>query len=173
MKKGLLLLIICLPLFGLATRKDTTERFTAYSPAFVNNGLYPKLYTCDSLSISPPIAWKNAPQGTASFAITMHHFPKDGDKHVYMVVYNIPPTEKGIQQASTHIGVWGSNTQNRSLSYSPPCSKGPGAKAYIITVYALSKQLDTQKAALTMDDFLVASKEYVLATNTLTVQYAR
>jgi Raf kinase inhibitor-like YbhB/YbcL family protein len=173
MKKTVFLLIVALPLLCFAVIKDTTKPFTAYSSAFINNGLYPKLYTCDSLSLSPPIAWKNIPEGTKSFAITMHHFPKDGDKHVYMVVYNIPSTVTSIPQAATNIGSWGSNTQNKNLSYSPPCSKGPGTKSYIITVYALSKTLSFKSSAVTMDELLEACKGNVLSTSALTVQYSR
>jgi Raf kinase inhibitor-like YbhB/YbcL family protein len=176
MNKNLLICFLLIPFLSKAATTDSTTLpvFTAYSNAFENNGSYPKLYTCDSLAISPPIAWKNIPKGTQSFAITMHHFPKDGGKHVYMVVYNIPATVTNIPQAATNIGVWGSNTQNKNLSYSPPCSKGPGPKNYIITVYALSNQPSfTNTGAVSMDDLLLAIKNSTLASSTITVHYAR
>lgn len=166
--------LLLLPLLSQATLKDTTvNTFTAYSSAFENNGIYPKLYTCDSSSISPPIAWKNLPKGAKYIAITMHHIPKDGGKKVYMLLYNIPASVTNLPQGATNIGTWGSNTQNKNLSYSPPCSKGPGAKSYIITAYALSDSLQFNNSAVTLDEFLDATKSTTLATSTITVQYAR
>jgi phosphatidylethanolamine-binding protein (PEBP) family uncharacterized protein len=172
--RQLLFCLLLLPLFSKANITDTTNHgFTAFSSAFVNNGSYPKLYTCDSTSKSPPIAWKQVPKGTKFIAITMHHIPKDGGKKVYMLLYNIPAGATNLPQGATNIGTWGSNTQNKNLSYSPPCSKGPGAKSYIITVYALSDSLQFSNSAVTLDEFLDATKSTTLATSTITVQYAR
>ena len=148
--------------------------FTLSSKAINNLGFLPKLYTCDSLGISPPLQWANAPVGTKSFAVTMHHDPKEGDKHVYFVLYNIPPTVSELPQGVTNIGNWGRNTQNRNPGYSPPCSKGPGAKTYVLTVYALSEQLNLKKAdGITMDELLTAMKNCTMASSVLPVQYSR
>ena len=61
------------------------------------------------------------------------------------------------------------------MSYTPPCSQGPGAKTYVITVYALSKQpvITTAPAAVTMDILLNAMSTITLGTSTLTVTYTR
>jgi phosphatidylethanolamine-binding protein (PEBP) family uncharacterized protein len=56
---------------------------------FVNNGTYPKTFTCDSLGVSPGLQWSNAPTATKSFAITMYHIPPGGGNHQYIVLYNI------------------------------------------------------------------------------------
>src|SRR5450755_2909622 len=39
------------------------------SPAFANNGVIPKQYSCEGTDISPPLQWSGAPQGTKSFAL--------------------------------------------------------------------------------------------------------
>lgn len=165
-----------LPLFSIASDSDTTIQsiFTAYSNAFQNNGNYPKIYTCDSLSYSPPVSWKNIPAGTTSFAITMHHIPKDGGKHVYMLLYNIPMTINSISENERKIGIWGKNTHNNILGYAPPCSKGPGAKPYIITVYALSKSnILSGKRGVTYDELQNEIKDNILAQSSITIYYSR
>jgi phosphatidylethanolamine-binding protein (PEBP) family uncharacterized protein len=144
------------------------------SPAFVNNGLLPKLYTCDSASNAPPLNWANEPTGTGSFAITMHHIAKDGKKQVYMVLYDIPATQHAFSDSQKYIGIWGSNTHSKELGYAPPCSKGPGPKAYIITLYAIAQKDNfTLKPGLAMDDFLTLVKDQIIATSTISVTYSR
>ena len=78
------------------------------------------------------------PKGTRSFAVVMHHIPGPGDVHWYWVVYGLTPTVDHLDEASSGVGLLGTNSVNGRNEYTPPCSKGPGAKAYTITVYALS-----------------------------------
>lgn len=144
------------------------------SPAFSNKGNLPKLYTCDSEALAPPLVWKNEPSSTTSFAITMHHIAKDGKKQVYMVLYDIPSSQHDFSNSKKNIGNWGSNTHSKELGYAPPCSKGPGPKEYIITVYALSKrQGNALVAGLSMDDFLQQTKDQIISTSTISVTYSR
>lgn len=149
--------------------------FIANGKLFQHKGWYPKQYTCDSLGISPALQWSGVPAATQSFAITMHHIAKDGEKHVYMVFYDIPSQVKSIPDAVTGIGKWGVNTVNRQNNYTPPCSKGPGPKAYIITVYALSEKpnMVVPSNRLTMDLLLDAIKPITLASSIIEVTYSR
>lgn len=180
MKKNLFYLLALLSSLTACKTEKTVEivvpkTLVAYSSAFVDNGLYPKLYTCDGSSLSPPISWKTPPAGTQSYAITMHHIPTTGDKHVYLLLYNIPASLLEIPQAVSGIGVFGQNTVNNQAAYTPPCSQGPGSKTYIITVYALSKTpvFTVPASAVTMDVLLSAISTTTLNTSTLTVNYTR
>lgn len=158
----------------LASVQSNASDMHFTSPAFVNNGLLPKLYTCDSASNAPPLNWANEPTGTGSFAITMHHIAKDGKKQVYMVLYDIPATQHAFSDSQKYIGIWGSNTHSKELGYAPPCSKGPGPKAYIITLYAIAQKDNfTLKPGLAMDDFLTLVKDQIIATSTISVTYSR
>jgi Raf kinase inhibitor-like YbhB/YbcL family protein len=160
-------------LFSLAQTPPGT--FTLSSPAFTKGGAYPAEYTCDGDRAAPPLTWQNAPAGTRSFAITMHHPPGAEDKHVYMVIYNIPAGVTTLPKNSRDIGTWGINTVNRQPEYTPPCSKGPGNKTYTLTVYALSSEPDLKfdNGRVTMDMLLAAIKEKTLATSAMDVVYAR
>ena len=145
---------------------------------FTDQGTYPKLYTCDSLGISPGLQWSKAPAGTQSYAVTMHHFPPTyptEPKHVYYVVYNIPSTASSLQENNTTVGSFGINTVDRKNKYSPPCSQGPGAKTYYLTLYALNGQpaIAVPAAQVTMDVLLNGIRGKILDSAVLTVTYTR
>ena len=160
---------------GVSTDATPALTFALSSDAVLDGNLLNQQFTCDGAGESPPLSWKNAPAGTKSFALTMHHYPPAGeDKHVYLVVYALPATLDHLE-AGTTLGRWGSNTVNRKAVYTPPCSQGPGRKEYILTVYALSQAPVFAGAggAVTMDDLLEAVQDTTLATATLTVGYVR
>jgi Raf kinase inhibitor-like YbhB/YbcL family protein len=142
---------------------------------FLHNGNYPKLYTCDSSGISPGVSWESVPTGTKTFAITMHHYPPTGDKHVYWVVYNIPADIRSIPAGFTGVYSYGINTVNGRNTYTPPCSQGPGAKVYILTLYALQAQPVISKPAsqVTMDVLLDAIRTTKLDSAIMNVTYTR
>ena len=145
---------------------------------FANNGIYPKIYTCDSSGFSPGLQWSNAPSGTNSYAITMHHFPPSyptEDKHVYLVLYNISNTVTSLSDNSKSIGSFGINTVDRKNTYTPPCSQGPGAKVYILTLYALSAAptISVSSSQVTMDILLAGIRNKILDSTVMTVTYTR
>ncbi len=164
-----------------------TTGFTIASPAVGAAGKLPAEFTCDGASLAPPLTWTNVPEGTKSFAITMHHIPgppRPGDrpgedKHVYLVVYNLPASAHAVDKGDSKSGTRGVNTVNRRAEYAPPCSKGPGLKTYTLTVYALSCEpvlapaKEIGAAGPTMEALLAAFKDKVLATATLDVKYER
>ena len=142
---------------------------------FSNSGLYPKLYTCDSLGISPGLQWSNAPTTTNSFAITMYTIPPTGDKHVYIVLYNIPASTTSIPDNSKSIGIFGINTVDGKTTYTPPCSQGPGAKIYVLTLYALNATptITVPNTQVTMDILLAGMKNKIVDSAVMSVTYTR
>ena len=142
---------------------------------FQDNGQFPKEYTCDSSGISPALSWKGRPNGTTSYVLTMHHFDPTGNKHVYWVLYNIPANIQSLPSNASGIGSMGINTVNRRNAYAPPCSKGPGPKQYLITLYAVSKQAlsGTPQGMITMDDVMRDIETSKLDSSLLTVTYSR
>ena len=142
---------------------------------FEDNGQFPKEYTCDSSGISPALSWKGRPKGTESYVLTMHHFDPNGNKHVYWVLYNIPANIQSLPSNASGIGSMGINTVNRRNAYAPPCSKGPGPKQYLITLYAVSKQVLTgnTQGVITMDDVMRDIETTKLDSSLLTVTYSR
>lgn len=53
------------------------------------------------------------------------------------------------------------------------CSKGPGAKTYNLTVYALSSELKLKPDQANRAALLAAVKDVAIAEGTLTFQYER
>ena len=152
-----------------------TSILTLQSSAFLDNGTLPKEYTCDGTSASPPLNWINAPSGTKSFAITMHHIPGPGERHEYLILYNIPPNIISIPTSVSSVGLFGINTVNGKTQYAPPCSQGPGAKLYVLTVYALSAEpvISVPQNSVTMDVLIKATSNITLGTAVINVFYTR
>ena len=103
-------------------------------------------FGCMGENESPQLSWKNAPEGTRSFAITMY----DTDAPTvsgwwHWVVFDIPTSTTelvanagDIKLDLTPEGTIQSITNYGSQGYGGPCPpKGHGLHQYIITVYAL------------------------------------
>jgi phosphatidylethanolamine-binding protein (PEBP) family uncharacterized protein len=157
-----------------ATAALTATGFVLKSSAMAS-GVMPADFTCDGASTSPPLAWSGAPAGTVGYAVVMHHVPGPGDTHWYWVLYDIPATVDHIDaDATPPAAKVGTNSVNRNLAYAPPCSKGPGAKVYTLTVYALSGQPKLADPSAVSRDVLLASLNgLVLAEAHIDVTYTR
>ena len=192
MKSILILFIVFVSVLSCSKSTTTNSNSNSATPSpttiakqliftgngYSNNGNFPKLFTCDSSGFSPGLQWSNAPSGTNSYAITMHHFPPSyptEDKHVYFVLYNIPSSVTSLSDNSKSIGSFGINTVDRKNTYTPPCSQGPGAKVYILTLYALSAAptISVSSSQVTMDILLAGIRNKILDSTVMTVTYTR
>ena len=164
-------------LFGLMPAAHAAPgRLTVTSPAIQADGVLPVTYTCDGSSATLPLKWSKPPKGTKSIALLMDHVPPEGGHHWYWVMWGIPAGTRSIPKNVTGIGNVGGNSVNSSVGYAPPCSKGPGAKTYSITVFALSAQPalpQSSTAAVSRDVLLKAITPITLAKGTLNVTYTR
>lgn len=106
-------------------------------------------FGCTGKNQSPQLLWKNAPEGTKSFAITMYDpDAPTGSGFWHWVVFDIPAninelvtnagnpelnlTPKGTIQSVTDYGIKG---------FGGPCPpKGHGFHQYIITIHALKTE---------------------------------
>jgi len=160
---------------NLVTSPTIANQIKFSGNGFAHNGLYPKLYTCDSLGISPGLQWSNAPTTTNSYAITMYTIPPTGEKHVYIVLYNIPSSTTSIPDNAKSIGVFGINTVDGKTTYTPPCSQGPGPKIYVLNLYALNAQptITVPNTQVTMDILLAGMKNKIVDSAVMSVTYTR
>ena len=149
--------------------------FILRSIVVTNDGVLPVEFTGDGASASPPLEWSGAPAGTKSFAVVMDHFPGPGDVKWYWTLYNIPANVHSLPKNARGIGVAGNNSVNRDTGYAPPHSKGPGAKTYFITVYALSApvEISSPPASVNRNILLTAIKDRVLDSAQLKFTYDR
>ena len=147
--------------------------FTLTSPDLGADGRLPVEYTCDGASSTLALNWSGAPTNTQGYAVIMHHIPGPGDSHWYWVVYNIPADVTSLAKNVSGIGTLGTNSVNDRNEYAPPCSKGPGDKEYIYTVYALSAQPQITTSPVNRAALLDGIKDITLASAELHVVYAR
>jgi Raf kinase inhibitor-like YbhB/YbcL family protein len=131
--------------------------------------------TCDGVSATLPLKWSGEPEGTVSFALIMHHEASATDIHWYWVLYNIPASVHSIPKNVSGIGTLGTNSVNDRNQYAPPCSQGPGIKAYTFTIYALSSDsvINTPQSEVTREVLLNAIEEIILSSSKMQVYYSR
>ena len=91
------------------------------------------------------------------------------------MLYNIPASVSSLAKNSQGVGTLGTNSINDRTEYSPPCSKGPGAKTYTYTIYALAKAPEFTVTAdnVDRDTLLAAIADRTLGSATLNVIYSR
>ena len=103
-------------------------------------------FGCTGKNQSPQLSWKNAPEGTKSFAITMYDpDAPTGSGWWHWVVFDIPTSTTelvanagDIKLNLTPEGTIQSITNYGAQGYGGPCPpQGHGLHQYIITVYAL------------------------------------
>jgi len=139
----------------------------------VENGELLDAYKCEkkvnNKEKSIPLSWDNIPEGTKSLAIVMYHYPHPNDKtnrNSYLLLWGIDPTIKEIPYAKADKGTWymGQNKDANAISYTSPCSKGPGTHEYIISIFALAEypeQLPKESSVTVNFDLFMTAIEKV------------
>jgi phosphatidylethanolamine-binding protein (PEBP) family uncharacterized protein len=158
---------------GAENKKESS--FTLRSSEVANGGALPKEFTGDGSAATLPLEWSGAPAGTASFALLMHHVDPQGKTKWYWVLYDIPADVHSIPRNVKGVGTLGNNSVNGQVGYAPPHSKGPGAKTYVLTLYALSAapKLNVPPEQVDRETLLAAMKGLTLASAELKVTYDR
>jgi len=153
----------------------SSDQFVLSSPEVVEGGTLPKEYTGDGSSATLPLQWNGAPANTQSYALIMHHVPGPDDIKWYWVLYDIPANVTSLPKNVRGVGKLGNNSVNRDTAYTPPHSRGPGAKKYTYTVYALSAppQLNVPPSQVSREVLLTAMEDRILARAELNVFYSR
>jgi phosphatidylethanolamine-binding protein (PEBP) family uncharacterized protein len=177
-KTGFIILLLLIIVLGCNKNYDLTDKesgFVISSHEIKADSLLPTDYTCDGVSATLPLDWKGEPEGTAAFALIMHHEASPTDIHWYWVLYNIPASVHSLPRNVKGIGVLGTNSVNDRNEYAPPCSQGPGAKEYIYTVYALSSNpvISVPQTEVTRQVLLDAIGNITLSSAKMKVYYSR
>ncbi|TSE08497.1 YbhB/YbcL family Raf kinase inhibitor-like protein [Aquimarina algiphila] len=103
-------------------------------------------FGCTGKNQSPQLSWKNAPEGTKSFAITMYDpDAPTGSGWWHWIVFDIPSNKNELVSNAGNLklnlapeGSIQSITDYGTNGYGGPCPpEGHGLHQYIITVYAL------------------------------------
>lgn len=148
------------------------------SPAFTDGGKIPSKYTCDSQNINPPLTFSDVPEDAKSLVLIMDDpdipdFVKDkfGIKvWDHWVVFNIPPTTKGVMEGKNLPGKLGKNTGGKN-AYGGPCPPDREHR-YFFKLYALDTHLDLPEGAAKAE-VEKAMKGHILAEAKLMGKYER
>jgi Raf kinase inhibitor-like YbhB/YbcL family protein len=127
----------------------TTMSFTLTSPDFPDQGTIPAVHTCEGADRSPALHWSGAPAGTKSLALIVDD-PDAPDPRapkmtwVHWVLYNIPPSAKGIPGDGARHGLPAGTLEGlndwKRTGYGGPCPP-IGQHRYFHKLYALDTVL--------------------------------
>ena len=150
--------------------RSSNGTFVLTSPVVEDMTEMPADYTGDGSGATLPLAWKGAPAGTQGFALIMDHTDPEGAQKWYWTMYDIPAAATGLPKNVQGVGKVGTGFRGQ-IGYEPPRSKGPGAKTYVLTIYALSAPLRITQAPreVNREVLLAAMKGKVLAHSSLRV----
>ena len=152
----------------------TSPNFTDIRPKI----RIPEKNTCYGDSLSPPLDWVGAPEGTESYALIVEDIDHDAGTWVYWVMYNIPADATGLAEGiATSTAVLpdgttqGTNDQSEP-GYSGVCpprslvtifyTSGEPPHRYYFRLYALDAELVLAPGA-TKDELVIAMEGHVLA----------
>jgi Raf kinase inhibitor-like YbhB/YbcL family protein len=146
------------------------------SSAFAEGSNIPSKYTCDGQDISPPLEWKDAPEGTKSFALISDDPDAPVGTWVHWVAFNIPPNVTKLEENMKRDkefknGMRQGNNDWPKIGYGGPCPPS-GIHRYYFKLYALDTVLDIKPGA-TKEQLLKAMKGHVLAEAQLMGKYKR
>jgi phosphatidylethanolamine-binding protein (PEBP) family uncharacterized protein len=194
MKRIILLVIATTTIFITSCKHKRSASFKSYdnfktinsdfklNSKAVANGELLDAYKCEEkindIENSIPLSWSNVPEGTGSLAIVMYHYPKRDDKtevNSYLLLWGINPTVTNIpyKMANNPNWVMGSNKDGTAISYTSPCSRGPGNHKYTIALFALKETPKllpkTNSRDINYDRFMEAiSEDNIIDRTTLT-----
>ncbi|MBI3591628.1 MAG: YbhB/YbcL family Raf kinase inhibitor-like protein [Candidatus Melainabacteria bacterium] len=146
------------------------------SSAFENDGMIPKLYTCDGNDISPPLLWDSIPDGTQSLALICDDPDAPMGTWVHWVIYNIRPVPeklpaKVLLQDITPFGAKQGINDFGKIGYGGPCPPS-GMHRYFFKLYALDTKLNLD-SGISKKQLLEAMKGHILAEAEIVGKYKR
>lgn len=146
------------------------------SKAFGPGGAIPRRHTGEGEDVSPPLAWSDAPDGAASFAVVCHDpdapLVKPGTYgFVHWVLYGIPGSVRELPEGvSDH--VQGANDFGAQGYGGPMPPEGHGRHHYFFWLLALDAAPDLPPG-LSLWELLERVEPHVIAMNRLVGTYER
>jgi Raf kinase inhibitor-like YbhB/YbcL family protein len=131
---------VAYPAFALDVSSSSFGDDGKFADKYIANG-----FGCSGQNVSPQISWKDAPEGTKSFAITMYdRDAPTGSGFWHWLVYNIPPTTTELPEGAGSDGgtlpdgaVLGRNDAGMNVYMGPCPPQGDSAHHYEITIFAV------------------------------------
>jgi Raf kinase inhibitor-like YbhB/YbcL family protein len=146
------------------------------SSAFKDQGRIPVHYVMPGAggkNVSVPLAWKNAPEGTRSFALSIIDPHPVARNWVHWFVINIPKDVSSLEEGASGKKMPPGAVELRnsfgSAGYGgPQPPRGTGDHPYVVTLYALSVEKIDLGAATPLPAFQKALEGKVLGSAKMT-----
>ncbi|MGZ2412342.1 Raf kinase inhibitor-like YbhB/YbcL family protein [Sphingomonas sp. F9_3S_D5_B_2] len=160
---------------------DRTASLSLTSPAFAPGGRLPPRFTADGEGVSPPLAWGNGPEGTASLAIIVEDPDAPTPRPmVHAIVFDIDPELNGLAEGAIRPDGPGGRDKNVGrnsglsegwLPPDPPTGHGP--HDYVFQLLALRAGEGSDEPSPGRDDFSGYAAGRILAAGVLVGTYSR
>jgi len=168
---GAAALLSLLLLAAYAKEGNSMDEMVISSPAFNDQGIIPKKYTCDGADVSPPLKIEGVPAAAKSLALIADDPDAPAGTWVHWVIWGMDPKTGVIAEAGRPAGaVEGTNDFGRR-GYGGPCPPS-GTHRYFFKLYALDV-VPALDARARKADLEKAMKGHVLASAQLVGRYGR
>ncbi len=129
-------------------------------------------------NISIPLAWKNAPSGTKSFALSIVDPHPVAHDWVHWLVTNIPASVTQLEEGASRKRMPPGSTELKNsfgdIGYGgPQPPRGTGDHPYVITLYALNVPKVDLTLNASLSQFKKAIQGKVIETASLTGKYGQ
>jgi len=175
-KRYFLLIIVIFALWAAQEVVFGQGAMEISSPAFKHKGGIPDKYAKGRFSI--PLSWKNVPQGTKSFALSIVDIHPVAQNWVHWLVINIPPNvtslEEGASRKKMPAGAMELKNSWADIGYGgPEPPPGSGAHSYVITIYALNVDKVDLEVNTSLSKFEKTIKGKGIGSASITGLYSR
>jgi Raf kinase inhibitor-like YbhB/YbcL family protein len=157
-----------------------SESIALNSSAFEDGEPMPARYTADGDRISPPLAWRNTPQGARSLVLILQDPDAPAPQPLtHLLAFDLPPelTElpEGLFKSPGHEGLeedLGRNAYHKAAYLPPDPPPGHGPHLYAFQLFALNRRLNFEHPP-NLAAVVEAMRGHVLAKGLLSTTYER
>ncbi len=151
------------------------------SAAFKDGGKIPIQYVmvaAGGKNLSIPLAWKNPPPGTQSYALSIIDPHPVAQNWVHWFVINIPASAntlpEGASRKSMPAGAVELKNSFGDIGYGgPQPPRGSGEHPYVVTIYALNVEKLDLAVSASLPTFKKALEGKVIQSSSITGKYER
>ncbi len=163
-----------------ATSPSSTSRFVITSSAFKDHERIPARFTADGADLSPPLAWRDAPEGTVSFLLIMDDPDAPRGTWTHWILHNLPAQHnhlpEGVPPKETlaHLGGARQDTNDFGrIGYGGPAPPRGPVHHYRFTIYALKRMLELPRGARRAQVDAALKADVILGQARLVGTYSR
>jgi len=169
-------ILAVMTVFAIASAQDSFA-FEIWSRAFRDGELIPVKYTGISYNFSPPLEWKDPPEGTKSFVLIVDDPDAPTGVWTHWVAYDIPSSITRLNESLPLRGRLYNGMKQGKNSFGTPGYGGPypppgRVHRYVFTLYALDTALNLPPGMM-KEMVREAMEGHVLAECGLTGMFGR